>query len=186
MEQLAGDGGMVPEQVWDADDIPQRGLYFGRPSGSAMPLAWAHAEYIKLRRSLAEGRVFDMPERSRQRYVVEQTRSPHVIWALNHRRPTMPSGKLLRIQLNSPAWITWRVDGTRQGGRVATRDTGLGVHYADLPTGDLPEGAVMRFSFDSVKGKWVSRKEWFVSKSDEVRVVAEEEAELAAAYEARA
>lgn len=186
MERLAGDGGMIPEQVWDTDDIPRGGLYFGRPSGSAMPLAWAHAEYIKLRRSLAEGRVFDMPERSRQRYVVEQTRSPHVIWALNHRRPTIPPGKLLRIQLHSPTLITWRADGTHQGGRLATRDTGLGVHYADLPTADLPEGAVVRFSFDSTKGKWGNKKEWLVTKSDEVRVVAEEETELAATYQARA
>ena len=40
MESLAGDGGMIPEQVWDAADIPERGLYAGRPSGSAMPLVW--------------------------------------------------------------------------------------------------------------------------------------------------
>ena len=39
---------MIPEQVWDADPIPERRLYPGRPSGSAMPLAWAHAEYVKL------------------------------------------------------------------------------------------------------------------------------------------
>ena len=39
---------MIPEQVWDADPIPERRLCPGRPSGSAMPLAWAHAEYVKL------------------------------------------------------------------------------------------------------------------------------------------
>ena len=61
MESLAGDGGMIPEQVWDADDIPERGLFKGRPSGSAMPLAWAHAEYLKLRRSIQDGRTFDQP-----------------------------------------------------------------------------------------------------------------------------
>jgi glucoamylase len=174
MEQLAGDGGMIPEQVWDTGDIPERGLHFGRPSGSAMPLAWAHAEYIKLRRSLADGRVFDMPELSHQRYVIEQTRSPRVIWALNHRRPTMPPGKLLRIQTDSPARITWSADGTHHGGRAATRDTGLGNHYVDLPTADLPEGAVVSFRFDAVKGKWINKKEWFVSKSDTVRVTADE------------
>ena len=59
MESFAGDGGMIPEQVWDADDIPERGLFRGGPSGSAMPLAWAHAEYLKLRRSLQDGHAFD-------------------------------------------------------------------------------------------------------------------------------
>ena len=52
LESFANEGGLISEQVWDAPDIPERELYFGRPSGSAMPLVWAHAEYLKLRRSL--------------------------------------------------------------------------------------------------------------------------------------
>jgi glucoamylase len=48
MESFANEGGMIPEQLWDADDIPERELFFGKPSGSAMPLVWAHAEYLKL------------------------------------------------------------------------------------------------------------------------------------------
>jgi len=55
LEAFANEGGLFPEQVWDAPDIPDRELFFGQPSGSAMPLVWAHAEYIKLRRSLARG-----------------------------------------------------------------------------------------------------------------------------------
>ncbi len=53
MESFANEGGLISEQVWDSPDIPERELHFGRPSGSAMPLVWAHAEYLKLRRSLA-------------------------------------------------------------------------------------------------------------------------------------
>lgn len=69
MGRLTSAGGFIPEQVWDADDIPARELFRGKPTGSAMPLVWAHAEYIKLRRSLADGAVFDMPRVSFQRYV---------------------------------------------------------------------------------------------------------------------
>jgi hypothetical protein len=47
--------GMIPEQVWDADDIPEHSLFNGHPTGSGMPLAWAHAEYIRLLCSLHEG-----------------------------------------------------------------------------------------------------------------------------------
>ncbi len=61
MEQAASDTGMLPEQVWDGADLPARGLLRGRPTGSAAPLGWAHAEYLKLCRSLADGRVFDLP-----------------------------------------------------------------------------------------------------------------------------
>ena len=55
MEDCANASGLLPEQVWDSPDIPERHLAFGRPSGSAMPLVWAHAEYVKLRRSLRDG-----------------------------------------------------------------------------------------------------------------------------------
>lgn len=69
MGRLTSAGGFIPEQVWDAQDIPHRELFRGKPTGSAMPLVWAHAEYIKLRRSLADGAVFDMPRLSYERYV---------------------------------------------------------------------------------------------------------------------
>jgi glucoamylase len=51
MEKFANAGGMLPEQLWDADDLPERHMKFGGPTGSAMPLCWAHAEYISLVRS---------------------------------------------------------------------------------------------------------------------------------------
>ena len=50
---------MLPEQIWDEADRPEWGMYFGRPAGAAMPLMWAHAEYIKLLRSVQDGAVFD-------------------------------------------------------------------------------------------------------------------------------
>ena len=46
----------------------RRELAPGEPSGSAMPLVWAHAEYVKLLRSLADGAVFDMPPHAARRY----------------------------------------------------------------------------------------------------------------------
>ena len=56
MESFANESGLISEQVWDSPDIAERELHCGRPSGSAMPLVWAHAEYLKLRRSLRDGR----------------------------------------------------------------------------------------------------------------------------------
>jgi glucoamylase len=61
MNGFASAVGLLPEQVWDAADIADQGLHLGRPSHSAMPLAWAHAEYIRLLRSIRDGRVFDLP-----------------------------------------------------------------------------------------------------------------------------
>jgi len=48
MMAMTGRGRLLPEQVWDADPIPGRFLEPGHPTGSAMPLAWAHAEFVKL------------------------------------------------------------------------------------------------------------------------------------------
>jgi glucoamylase len=57
MEQsTAGHGRLLPEQVWDADDIPALELFRGKPSGSACPLVWAHSEYIKFAAPCATAR----------------------------------------------------------------------------------------------------------------------------------
>jgi len=71
MESFANEGGLISEQVWDAADIPERELYAGRPSGSAMPLVWAHAECVRLQRSLQDGKLFDLPPQTVQRYLID-------------------------------------------------------------------------------------------------------------------
>ena len=60
IEQFAFRGRMLPEQVWDGPDVEFAGMYSGKPAGSAMPLMWAHAEYVKLLRSVTDGHVFDL------------------------------------------------------------------------------------------------------------------------------
>jgi glucoamylase len=63
-----GRNGMLPEQVWDQDSPSHSRHGAGRPTGSAMPLAWAHAEFIKLVLSSQLGRPFDFPEAVFRRY----------------------------------------------------------------------------------------------------------------------
>ena len=103
MSAFANEGGMFPEQIWDAPDIPEHELYFGHPAGSAMPLVWAHAEYLKLRRSLRDGRVFDMPPETVQRYLVEKVGSPFAVWRFDRPGQTIPAGKTLRLEVLAPA-----------------------------------------------------------------------------------
>jgi len=75
MEFSTEGGRLLPEQAWDSADLPERELFTGKPSGSACPLVWAHSEYIKLRHSLRERRIFDQPPQARQRYLIEKKRS---------------------------------------------------------------------------------------------------------------
>jgi glucoamylase len=158
VERFAGDGGLIPEQVWDTYDIPEHDLYFGRPSGSAMPLAWAHAEYVKLLRGLRDGRVFDLPPQTVQRYLVERVESPRVIWRMDHRRRAIPLSKILRIELPAPAVIHWSSGGSNVGWETPTRDSGLGIHYADLATERLDPGDWLRFRIAWTGSEWLTRK----------------------------
>ncbi len=158
MAAFANEGGMISEQVWDSPDIPERGLFFGRPSGSAMPLVWAHAEYIKLIRSLRDGRVFDAPPQSVERYARGKTESSLIIWRFNHKCRKMPSAKTLRIETLSPATVHWSADGWKAVHDSGTKDSGLGLHYADLPTEKLIAGTSVLFTFHwSDTGRWEQR-----------------------------
>jgi glucoamylase len=58
MEHFANAGLLLPEQVWDGVGAGP-GLAMGEGTNAATPLAWTHAEYLKLLRSLADGAVFD-------------------------------------------------------------------------------------------------------------------------------
>lgn len=147
LEAFANEGGMIPEQVWDGPDIPERGLFLGRPTGSAMPLVWAHAEYVKLCRSLNEGRVFDMPPQTTKRYLLEKTSSPHAFWSFNLKTRHMEAGKTLRLKVTSPALVHWSLDGWHTSHDTQTQDTTIGVHFADLPTERLAAGSTVVFTF---------------------------------------
>ncbi|MGV6477025.1 glucan 1,4-alpha-glucosidase [Azotobacter vinelandii] len=60
MELFANEGLMLPEQVWDGvGDNSRHGYVKGEGTDSATPLAWSHAEYVKLVRSLTDQKVWD-------------------------------------------------------------------------------------------------------------------------------
>ena len=147
MESFAGESGLIPEQIWDAADIPGRELSSGRASGSARPLAWAHAEYIKLCRSLHDGRVFDQPPQTVERYIVNRVSSDRVTWRFNNQILSMPRHRQLRVELLAGALVHWTADGWRTAQDAQTHDTTLGPHIADLPTSQLSSGTVVIFTF---------------------------------------
>ena len=147
LETFANEGGLLPEQIWDSADLPERQLFFGKPSGSAMPLVWAHAEYIKLRRSLMDGHVFDLPLQTYQRYVVAKTMSPRLVWRFNHKLRWIPSGKVLRIETLAAAVVRWTDDDWKTTHDAKSHEAFLGLHLVDLATQPLGEGRQIQFTF---------------------------------------
>ncbi len=155
LTSCANAGGLIPEQVWDEAEIPGRELYFGRPSGSAMPLVWAHAEYVMLLRSIRDNRVFGMPPQTVQRYQVEKRKSPYSIWRYNQKIRSLKEGRTLRIEVLQPAVVHWSADYWRTKQDTKTRDTGLGVQTADLPSKDLRAGGSILFTL-----YWPDQSKW--------------------------
>ena len=138
MSRQTSQCGMIPEQVWDAPDIPEHMLYNGHPAGSGMPLVWAHSEYIKLLLSLHTGAIWDLPTQTVVRYISSRHPADFQIWTASQRRGWLDSGKHLRIDLDYAAQIHWNAGGA--DGTVLTRDTGFRLHTATLPVADLPAG----------------------------------------------
>ena len=155
MAAQSSSGRLIPEQVWDGTDLSERELLNGRPSGSAMPLVWAHAEYVKLTRSLRDGRVFDLPPQTAQRYQIEKRDTTFAVWRFNHKCRMISAGKILRLETLAPALVHWGVNGWHTPYDAETRTTGLEIYRVDLPTQMLPSGSVVNFTFYwPEEGRW--------------------------------
>lgn len=162
MEAFANNG-LLPEQVWDAEDIPALELYLGKQSGSALPLVWAHAEYIKLCWSLKHKKVFDMPLHTWERYIKNKTQVDWEVWRFESTCKTLFKKKFLRIETFTPTLVSWSVDTWQTTNKTASRDIGLGVHVVDLPVDTIKEGNI-QFTF-----YWPDVKRW-ENKDFEVQI----------------
>ena len=156
MAEFANAGGMLPEQVWDTIDLPERRMRLGQPTGAAMPLCWAHAEFIALARSRTDGVPFDRPEPVFERYAMRKTASRVEMWTFVHQLQAIPTGKTLRLITGASARIRWSLDDWTTVDNIDTVDTGFGCHWADLPVSGLPAGTVIGFTFQWQQ-KWEGR-----------------------------
>jgi glucoamylase len=155
MAAMTGRTGLLPEQVWDADPIPERGLHPGKPTGSAMPLVWAHAEFIKLAMSRQLGFPCDRPDAVWRRYRGRRPDPLAVVWTPRLPAAVLRPGRRLRVCLPAPAVVHCGTDGWQHVADIPTRDSGLGLHVADLPTSQLREGQRVDMTFC-----WPESKSW--------------------------
>jgi glucoamylase len=156
MEKFANEGGMISEQLWDAADLPEKGMRRGRPTGAAMPLCWSHAEYVSLVRSAHDGVCFDRVEPVFQRYVVNPVKNRHEMWSARHPIRRVPPGQILRLIVAADATIVWSANGWASTNQAdATPISALNLWFADLPTRDCPDGSVIEFTFF-----WKETRRW--------------------------
>ncbi|MDE3208443.1 MAG: glycosyl hydrolase, partial [Pseudomonadota bacterium] len=146
MTRMTGPGGLLPEQVWDSDPIPEHDLFPGQPSGSAMPLVWAHAEYIKLALSLASKAPVDRPARTFARYGGKKPVLDYALWQPKVQLHELAQGQALRFLLPEPALVHWGKNGWKTIQDEPTQDWGLG-HVAILATSGFSRGTTIEFTF---------------------------------------
>jgi glucoamylase len=127
MWRCASTGGLLPEQVWDAAPIPELGLVPGRASGAAMPLVWAHAEFLKLLVARERGRPVEWLDRIERHFghraigrpgasaAGEATgrRAGASLWHWREEAPVteLPRGKTLAIEDRVPFTVHLGFDG---------------------------------------------------------------------------
>jgi len=145
----------LPEQIWDSEDIPQRELFLGRPSGSAMPLVWAHAEHVKLLRSIRDNAIFDMPPQTLKRYVNNKPAPAPIVWQIASKVECIALGRVLRLEFPDAARIHWSTDNWTTVSDRETTATGLGTYICDLPTERLTNDGLVRFTiFWPLQNRW--------------------------------
>ncbi len=154
MAAMTGEGGLLPEQVWDTDPIPGKGLYPGKPSGSAMPLVWTHGEFVKLCHSALLGAPVDRPVATWKRYRGQRPVLSYRIWRLRQKLRHLSAGQELRLLLQAPFLVHWGIDGWKEIRDTPSEDWGL-AHLAVLPLQELPAGSTVQFTI-----RWGERGDW--------------------------
>jgi glucoamylase len=156
MWRSASAGGLLPEQVWDAAPIPDLGLSPGRPSGSAMPLVWAHAEFLKLLVARERGRPVERLK-SVERYVGEAEGKHRgrsgpgrlaTIWHWRNEVPVtrIPRGKSLAIEDREPFTLHLGFDAWQRIEDRRAQRTPFGLWSVVVTEGELAGHTALNFT----------------------------------------
>jgi glucoamylase len=111
MVRCASPGGLLPEQVWDSAPIAERELEPGRPSGSAMPLVWTHAEYLKLLIARESGKPVELLEVVEARYGAKARDARTWHWRTEAPFTHLAAGRNLVIEHRGPFTLHYGFDG---------------------------------------------------------------------------
>ncbi|HEV2575834.1 MAG TPA: glycoside hydrolase family 15 protein [Acidobacteriaceae bacterium] len=176
IEKFSSFGGMLPEQVWDYADMPSEGLYCGRSAGSAQPLCWAHAEYLKLLRSVTDGHIFDRISIVEERYGVpkEQRKFQSRMEIFRTTRPisAMVCSGTLRVIDPEPFHLIWTTDNWATTTRTAAEPVDSFGSFADVTAPELPCTLVFTMFWPNIN-RWLGH-------NYEVTVHAEQPAQMPA------
>jgi glucoamylase len=155
MEGFASDTGLLPEQVWDAADLREAHMFLGKPTGAAMPLMWAHAEYVKLLRSSFDASVFSQVPEVADRYLgARRSVCPMEVWKFNRQVRTVTRGLALRVIAGAPFELQWTLDEWNTVQKTRSHPTAIELEWVDIPV-PTEQQAPVRFTI-----YWTSANRW--------------------------
>jgi glucoamylase len=146
---------LIPEQVWDTEDIPEKHMLIGRPTGSALPLVWSHAEYIKLLRSEHDAAVFDLIAPVRKRYIDGGITTGIQVWTFKQKLRELEPEYPLRIEVYAPGSMRWSADNWITVHDTELADAGLDVYVHAFERGQFTHAVALKFTF-----YWNNVKRW--------------------------
>ncbi len=132
MAGMTGPGGMMPEQVWDTDPLPDVFLAPGAPTGGAMPLVWAHSEYLKLACAIVSGRPVELLKSVEARYQGQRPDPKQRQWRSETPLHTIASGATLRVLDTRPFTLRVTYDDWATMQDLATVPQAFDMHAVAL------------------------------------------------------
>jgi glucoamylase len=157
-ERFATSGQLMPEQVWDEVTRPDLELLLGRQAGSATPLVWAHAEYLKLLRSALDGKVFDRVDSVYERYCApegrKRVRASLEIYSRQRPIQKVAVGDTLRILDEGRFELVWTADGWKTTNNVPSQSFGSSGFSVDVEVGS-EQGELSWTQHWTETGRWL-------------------------------
>ena len=146
MARMTGRWGLLPEQVWDSDPIPEFGLFPGKPTGSAMPLIWAHAEFLKLLVAREQNRPLELLDAVLSRYQGHAPTAATWYWRDEIPIAVLPPGRSLVIEDRCRFTLHFGFDGWKRTQDKHSQPIGLGMHGVRLELDTLAVAAQLQFT----------------------------------------
>ena len=146
MVRCASPGGLLPEQVWDTAPIAGRELEPGRPSGSAMPLLWSHAEYLKLLVARAAGKPIELLKVVADRYGSKAPAAHTWHWRSEAPVPQLASGRALAVEHRAPFVMRFGFDGWQNVRDRTAEESLFGLWHVTLSPDELAPHAELNFT----------------------------------------
>ena len=117
---------------------------------------WSHAEYIKLLRSAADGKVYDAIPEVAKRYLGKRgTRKRLEVWKQIRHVRFMRPGEILRVQGDAPFTLHWSGDNWKTTQDTHSSQNTLQINYVDVPDSAMSSGTCIRFTFH-----WTEDNRW--------------------------